>query len=332
LFLTDYLRVDKNRGPEVNMSGKLRGGPDSAFLLCALLGAACGSDGDGGSGGGSGGGSAGTPDAAPAPGGEQPAPGGEQPAPGGEQPVTPDAALPPTPDATLPPTPDAALSPTPDAAVAPPPDAALSPPPDAAVAPPPTPDAAVAPPPDAAVPPPPPPGDGPAETCEGAPFLAERSVPMEIPAGGLTHVTSAPFGASNDYNPLQGAGLPPACSFVYDARGLDVVYAVHLEPGQTLVTRTVIEPDGLPAGIYLLEDCATGDWPDVDGSTLCGDNEYHTQGRCNFGFCDPLEWRLTWPAAINGVPTAAHTFFVVVDQVEGDAAEGFTLEWGLLCP
>ena len=124
-----------------------------------------------------------------------------------------------------------------------------------------TPDAEPSGTPDASLPTPTPPGAGPAETCAGAPLLAELSVPMELPAGGLTHVTFTPFGASNDDNPLQGAGLPPACSLVYDARGRDVIYAVHLEPGQTLVTRTVIEPDGLPAGIYLLEDCETGRWP-----------------------------------------------------------------------
>jgi hypothetical protein len=94
----------------------------------------------------------------------------------------------------------------------------------------------------------------------------------------------------------------------------------------------VIEPDGLPAGIYLMEDCATGAWPDVDASTLCGDNEYATQGRCGFGFCDPLAWRFTWPFSINGLPTAPRTFFLILDEVGGDAAERFTLEWGVLGP
>jgi hypothetical protein len=158
------------------------------------------------------------------------------------------------------------------------------------------------------------------------------SRPLDLPAGGRTHVVEGPFGASDDYNPLDTSGLRPGCSIVYDARGREVVFAVALEPGQTLVTRTVAEPDGHPPGLYLMEDCQTGDWPDIDASTRCGDNEYGTPGRCNLGFCDPFDWRFTWPAAIQGAPTQVRTFFLVVDEVAGDGAERFTLEWGVLGP
>ena len=198
-------------------------------------------------------------------------------------------------------------------------DAALPPPRDAAA---PAPDASLNPEPLAVG----------SETCVGAPFLAEVSAPMETPAGGRTQVVAGAFGGRNDYNPLQGEGLPPSCSIVYDAVGRDVVFSIALEPGQTLVTRLVALPDGHAPGIYLLDDCEAGTWPDVDGSTLCGDNEYGTPGRCNFGYCDPFDWRFTWPAAINGVPTHLRTFSLVVDEVGTDTAESFSLEWGVLGP
>jgi hypothetical protein len=97
------------------------------------------------------------------------------------------------------------------------------------------------------------------------------------------------------------------------------------------VARLTAVPDGHPPALCLM-DCATGFWPDVDGSTLCGNNEYGTDGFCPLGLCVALEWPFTFPVAVGGVPTQVRRFSLVPDEVGADTAERFTSEWGLIDP
>ena len=164
------------------------------------------------------------------------------------------------------------------------------------------------------------------ETCAAAPALA--SVSMASPLAGYASRVIAALGATNDYNPLTSAGVPPGCSVVYDAKGKDVVYAITLAPGDRLKLRGELA-GGKQVGIYLLDTCPGGSWPDFDGSGACGSNEY-AAGFCGPLGCDPASLDITYPMMLGGQPTQPATFWVVVDQVGGDAATGFTLDWQLI--
>ncbi len=165
------------------------------------------------------------------------------------------------------------------------------------------------------------------ETCADAFDLIGASVTDSDPA--YDYQVADSFGASDDYNPLSSSGKPPACSIVYDASGYDRVYRVTLKPGQQLSMRLTVTPNSAPGGLYLLDDCGTGAWPDFDGSGACGSNEYKSQGYCGYLGCDPIELVITYPTQLNGVPTVARDFWVVVDQVGGNDATGYELEWTL---
>ncbi len=162
------------------------------------------------------------------------------------------------------------------------------------------------------------------ETCQDAPQLAMKST-LSQDTSSYTHTVTAPFGLSNDYNPHMESGLAPGCSPVYDSMGKDVVFQVTLAPGDTLYTRLTL-PQNRVGGIYMIDDCDALTWPDVDESGMCGRPEYASQGFCGYG-CEPLEWSFAWPTAIGGVPTETKTFFLVIDEVIGNAAEDFTLDW-----
>lgn len=173
---------------------------------------------------------------------------------------------------------------------------------------------------------------GPGETCEGAGSLADASDPIE-PPGTYTHSLSAAVGTSNDYNPLDTSGLQPGCSIVYDSRGYDTVWAVTLEPGQTISMRVTGAPSSAIPSVYFLDSCPGATWPDNDGSTMCGNNEYRTEGFCGaVPFCDPLEWSYTWPAAVGGAPTSTKQLWLVVDEVAGTSMTDYTLEWAVTGP
>ena len=134
----------------------------------------------------------------------------------------------------------------------------------------------------------------------------------------------------NDYNPLDTSGLQPGCSLVYDAYGMDMVLAVTLQPGDTLHTELALTPITAVPAIYMMQGCPVTGWPDVNGSTMCGANEYASHGWCGSAGCDPLTWSFTWPSEMNGEPTVATEFFLVVDEVVGTSAERFDLNWSVV--
>ncbi len=163
------------------------------------------------------------------------------------------------------------------------------------------------------------------ETCASAPGLTSGSVASPL-AGFASRVTGT-LGATNDYNPWTTAALPPSCSVVYDARGKDIVHAITLQPGDRLKLRGELA-GGKQVAIYLLDTCPGGSWPDFDGSGACGSNEY-AAGFCGPLGCDPAALTITYPATLGGQATQPATFWVVVDEVGGDAATSFTLDWQL---
>jgi hypothetical protein len=169
-----------------------------------------------------------------------------------------------------------------------------------------------------------------APTPPDAPSVADgercaTALPLSSPdASPITtydkRITST-LGATNDYNPLTSSGLPPACSVVYDAKGKDRVFAVTLLPGDRLRLRAELA-GGKRAGMYLLDTCPGGSWPDFDGTGACGSNEY-AAGACGALGCDPALLDITYPTAF----TTSATFWVVIDQVDGIDAASFTLDW-----
>lgn len=177
---------------------------------------------------------------------------------------------------------------------------------------------------DAALPDAPPAATG--ETCGAARSLVTSSVTS--PVTGYTSRVAGGFGTTDDYNPLMASNLPPHCAFAYDARGLDVVFSVTLAPGDRLKLRAELA-DGKQAGIYLLDTCPGGSWPDFDQSGACGSNEY-AAGFCGPVGCDPAQLDILYPTMLNGQPTTSATFWVVVDQVAGSTSTGFTLDWKLV--
>lgn len=158
------------------------------------------------------------------------------------------------------------------------------------------------------------------ETCTGAPVLAASST---SPLTGYTSRITGALGASNDYNPLDTSGLPPACSIVYDARGHEVVFALTLAPGERLRVRGELA-DGKQPALYLLDACPGATWPDFDGSTRCGSNEYNV-GFCGIGGCDPAVLDVRYPASAQ----APRTFYLVIDEVGGATASGFVIDWSV---
>lgn len=179
-----------------------------------------------------------------------------------------------------------------------------------------------------AIPPDAPAPDAPAADAERCATAAElRAASSPSPLTGYTHRVAASFGATNDYNPYRTAApaLPPSCSVVYDARGRDRVYAITLQAGERLAMRVELNA-GRQAGVYLLDTCPEGSWPDLDGSGACGNNEYGA-GFCGPIGCDPATLVVTYPATMGGSPSPPATFWLVVDQVGGDDATGFILDW-----
>lgn len=170
---------------------------------------------------------------------------------------------------------------------------------------------------------PPPPSSG--ETCTSAIDLA--SVSVSSPVMGFAHRVTGTFGAANDYNPLGSSGMPPSCAYVYDANGNDRVYALTLQPGQTLRLRLELA-DGKQAGLYLLDSCPAGSWPDFDMTGACGSNEYNA-GFCGPIGCDPAALTIAYPTTSGTQPNVAATFWVVVDQIAGTDSSGFSLDWNL---
>lgn len=165
------------------------------------------------------------------------------------------------------------------------------------------------------------PADG--ERCASAYDLLTASTPS--PLAGYVHRVSSSFGTSNDYNPLSTAGLPPQCSVVYNAVGNERVYAITLDAGDRLRLRAEL-PDGRQAGIYLLDTCPGGSWPDLDNSGACGSNEYNA-GFCGAIGCEPAVLDIRYPATLGGQPAPSATFWVVVDQVGANTSSGFQLDW-----
>lgn len=163
------------------------------------------------------------------------------------------------------------------------------------------------------------------ETCAAAPELA--SVSVASPIAGFASRVAATLGATNDYNPLTAGGLPPSCSVVYDGRGKEVVYAITLQPGDRLKLRGELA-GGKQVGLYVLDTCPGGSWPDFDGSGACGSNEY-AAGFCGPLGCDPAALTITYPTMLGGQPTQPAMFWLVVDEVGGDGATSFTLDWQL---
>ena len=166
----------------------------------------------------------------------------------------------------------------------------------------------------------------PGETCQDAPSLLALSGPPSDQPPYYRTATGV-FGSSDDYNPLETSGLPPACALVYDAYGPEVVVTLALAPGETLEVSYGITPTSQPGGIYLLDSCDSPGWPDIDGGGKCGNNEYASQGFCSLGSCDDLEFSFTWPLEIDGEPTSEQTFWLVLDQVAGAAGTDWSLDW-----
>jgi len=173
--------------------------------------------------------------------------------------------------------------------------------------------------------------EGPAvggETCEDAPELADASEPLDDDVYAWR--IEGTLGASDDYNPYSASGLLPGCSLVYDARGRDVVFQVRLAPGDRLRVRYLLTPGSRPGGLYLLDDCADASWPDYDGSGMCGRNEFRSQGYCGGLDCDPIEFEFLHPETLNGVATDPLHYWLVLDEVAGESAESFVLDWSIL--
>ncbi len=84
--------------------------------------------------------------------------------------------------------------------------------------------------------------------------------------------------------------------------------------------------------LYVMDDCAAATWPDHDGSGMCGRNEHRSHGNCVGNDCEPLEREFTWPLDIDGEAATPTRVFLVVDQVGGDSAESFQLDWGFVSP
>jgi hypothetical protein len=165
------------------------------------------------------------------------------------------------------------------------------------------------------------------ESCTTAYGLLAAATASSV--AGYDYSVTGTFGATNDYNPYNGASpqLPPACSYVYDADGNELVYEIELEPGDDLVLRYDVQPNSVAGGIYLLDECgATVSWPDYDGSGACGSNEYRSQGYCGALGCDPIEWTFSYPEELDGNPTSTRTFWLVVDHLAGSPT-GFELDF-----
>jgi hypothetical protein len=171
-----------------------------------------------------------------------------------------------------------------------------------------------------------PPLEGGGETCEDALDFEDSSQDMNEEDSEYAHVIDGRFGARNDYNPLDTSGLAPGCSVVYDAIGRDVVYAVDMTPGDRILFRLSMPP-GSAGGLYFMDSCENGTWPDTDMSGACGRDEYRSHGNCDFNDCRSLLWEFEWPLAIDGQPTEAKTLFLVIDEVRTANAEEFRLEW-----
>ncbi len=168
------------------------------------------------------------------------------------------------------------------------------------------------------------------ETCADAPALVDQSMVIEEEGARYQFRIQSRFSEHDDYNPLQGnrGGLAPACSLVFDARGRDTVFSVFLEPGETIELKAQASPRNTVLGIYFIADCDDPSWPDLDGSGLCGNNEYASPGTCGSGpGCAPIEWQFQWPMAIDGRRTEATQLYLVVDQVGATNGDGFALEW-----
>ena len=140
------------------------------------------------------------------------------------------------------------------------------------------------------------------------------------------------LGEVNDYNPLQGEGLPPNCSLVFDASGNDVVYLVQLNPGESIRLQLTFEEFSAIPAMYFLDRCPEATWPDLDGGELCGDNEYITDGFCQANTCLPLDWTFTWPSVIGGEATQSKTLFLVLDEINATTGGNFTLDWVIESP
>jgi len=164
------------------------------------------------------------------------------------------------------------------------------------------------------------------ETCEDALDLFAESQVIPDSETLYTHTMAGRFGATNDYNPLESSGLAPGCSVVYDAIGRDVVYAVDVRPGDQFEFRLTMPP-GSAGGMYFLDSCENGTWPDNDMSGACGRAEYRSHGNCDFNDCAPLEWDFEWPLSVDGRATEPTTLFLVIDEVVTANAEIFRLEW-----
>lgn len=169
-------------------------------------------------------------------------------------------------------------------------------------------------------------GPGSAESCADAGDLVAAST--GTPATGYTYRLDGTFGTVNDTSPASSDAEPPNCSFVYPAPGLDVAYAVTLDPGQRIDLRVTIPDFGAQPAVYVLDGCTPPTIRDGDGSGSCGSNEYGV-GFCGPVGCDPASLSFTHPATIGGEPTVARTYWVVIDQGTGTLAAGFELDWRL---
>ena len=74
------------------------------------------------------------------------------------------------------------------------------------------------------------------------------------------------YGTTDDYNPMQTSGKLPGCSLVFDATGNELVYAVKLNPGDTLRMRYEAMPNTASGALYIIDDCTELSWPDYDGA------------------------------------------------------------------
>ena len=168
------------------------------------------------------------------------------------------------------------------------------------------------------------------ETCVDAPALVEASDSLNGTGSTFRYRVVSDFGSEDNYNPLQSSpsGAAPGCSLVYDAIGRDTVFSIVLQPGETLALRVETQPANIVAGIYFLDGCETPSWPDIDGSGACGNNEYAATTTCQGNQpCEPLQWEFQWPVIMNGAETDNKQLFLVVDQIAGQNAESFTLDW-----
>mgnify|MGYP004327373081 CR=1 FL=1 len=175
-------------------------------------------------------------------------------------------------------------------------------------------------------------GNGSGEDCVNAISLSDVAMEITDEDTEYTWTASGALGETDDYNPYMDSGKEPGCSLVYDATGREVVFRFSLKPGERIDVRYLSTPVNESVGaLYFLNGCPEATWPDYDGSGMCGNQEYKSQGFCSVGSCVPQELSLTHPELLDDQLTTTQTYWLVLDAL-GDDATGWAMDWRFVAP